>query len=193
MSQTHHQLVECPTYTGSILIFPWNQTTKKFGRDFYIPLMTNYKITFEHIDLFLNEADTIACKRNTKIKILYSIYFTMIAIVTLFILTALFALGESAVFNAGSLLIWVFISMIFGIHISKCAQKRIDSAHAEMEIIKQNFIPYFEEMGFEWLYVKTYPGWMELSKIKKADNPEDEGAKSKTFVLDQDRQTGLDQ
>ena len=195
MSQkTHHQLVECPTYTGNILIFPWLQVSKRFNRDFYIPLMTGYKISFEHIDLFLNEADMIASKRNSKIRSIYSIYFTLIAIITMGVLTALFELDKPKIFKIGIFLIWLFMTMIAGIQVSNCAHRRIDRAMAEIDAVKKNFSPYFEEQGFEWKYVRNYPGWMELSKITKVHGLEGEEApKSATFVLDQDRQIGFEE
>jgi len=176
-------LVTPPT-TDMSLVFTYDQRKNKFDRNFYSPALTDGKISYEHMELFLRDAEEILRKKIGKVKTLFKL-FALWMIVGLF--TMMFLAvdsldtidmdidssddgfegdGVDAAFM--TIIGYMFFVVFVGLLLCKFHRRSQNKARKAIQSLIDKKYPMFGAQGLRWSMPAHFPHWIELWKDYKA-------------------------
>jgi len=178
-------LVTPPT-TDMSLVFTYDQRKNKFDRNFYSPALTDGKISYEHMELFLRDAEEILRKKIGKVKTLFKL-FTLWVIVGLFTMMflAFDFLGtididsdevdtyEDDGLDAAFMTIvgYTFFVVFVALLLCKFHRRSQNKARKAIQGLIDKKYPMFAAQGLRWSMPGHFPHWIELWKDYKAQTP----------------------
>jgi len=158
------QSLDIPEPVNSEIVFPWNNSSEKFEREFYVANMTDHKISFEQIDYFLQEVDMIAKNRIQKARLAYCLFLISATVLLISVLALMITTSEGFFTKVLFLFAYCAFVILFSFVISKNIKRKFETVRNQIiKLLKSNYT-VFEERGFKWEFVMHYPGSMILKR-----------------------------
>ena len=154
--------------SDSPLKFYWDIKTKKFERTFYESAMTEHKISFEKLDQFFTEADGIMNSGVQKVRKMYCMFLLAAVILLVCVITTVIRPTTGSLAERVFLLMaWMLVTAVFIGLVHKFIRKNYRKLKENIDNVSQNYLEVFEEQGYYWKFVMSYPGSLELVKGKR--------------------------
>jgi len=175
--------VQVPSSTKTMIVFPWDSSSKKFDRKTYTPEQTDGRATLDQVDQFLNIMDAVVNEKS------YTAFFDATINVLKWgipVISIFYAIEGSLTLSVKTITLILFFWVVawqVGTIIMK--QKKKSKGEKIKEGLKaalaqkslKDRYQEFDVKQLRWKISSDFPKWIELHKDYEKEDPKETSGK----------------